>query len=1808
MADYNFTVTVRDVNYDDAQPLDVMLYIDGAWAGLMSFWEGSPADADGTNYTFVLPGNHPLLGGGAHSFVVRANDTLVNVSTAAVNEPTVNFAPALTNLDVTPPEGWTDGVNGTRFNYTLTYTDGDATAEPWVGLEINGTLYQLNWLGDGSLAAGRTYWLELNASEIGIGNFACTFWANDTVDNISAAPFNLYIASAPADLAVVSVAYERADGEPVGPGTGKRPIQDRTTTVRVAVTNAGLLNTTNVDFNFTLGDVTYWYTLSLGPGEDRTFVFDHIFTVAGDRTATYVADPNATIDEHGQLANNTLTHTVTVLAIDSGQPFALIGNFTYAVDDSPLTNATLTIFNATANTTIAVNSNYTYDLNGVGNLTFREGDSITLVGEWIDGTNYTHTGDPVTFAVYSEDIGRVTHFVLGRLFGANLTDTVAAGSADPGLTVSYLVTLNNTGNTGNDSYVLATTTIRGWAVRLLHNGTEVTGVNLTAGENTTLTVEVTVAADALAGDLETVTLTATSQGNPAVSDSVDINTTANQVGGITIDPMADDSGLKGENVSYRFNLTNTGNGDDNYTLAAVASDVANWSLMLSADWIVIAHNTSAFVWVNVTVPDLRNGTTDTFTFTVVSNFEYLNSTDTANATANATTTIERYAGMTVTLLAPTDQTAVAGTLLSYTFNVTNDGNEDDTFNLTVIADAAWGPVWPLTVNVSYQDYARVVVNLTVPDLRNGSTTAITLTATSVFDNGTADNDTGTAIVARYAGVTVSLFAPIDQTELFGTLLSYTFNVTNDGNEDDTFTLNATADAAWGLVEPEPMTVAIPYQGYAWVTINVTVPDLRNGTTTAVFLSAMSVFDNGTADNDTGTAIVARYTGLVITGFAPSGAGKPGDDVPYWVNLTNTGNDDDWYDLTPVDEHGWTTDLPGAVWVDYGGWTNLTFTLTVRGTLPLVPNGTVDTLDLTLTSQNETATTDSVAYVTTVTQIAFVSVTIIEPSTREVLPGETVTYIFLVMNNGNAADTFNLTVDGSGWTAAADQAVVSLNIHEPRIVTVTHTVPGVAGAPDGTSRNVTLTATSQQPGGASDTGKGTTNVTLYYGLALAGEALPTTPIYPDTTIELTLDVTNLGNGDETVTLSVSGEAADWATLTPSVSLSGYGDTVHPVLTINVPRDRPSNSNAVLHVTALTGGRVATCDYIIHVAANSRSVNAYFVALETNTIRINPGSMQEVLMTFINAGKVTSDFIIRLSDVTSDELLIGLGSSTVTVTTTTPENVRISIGLPATWTDDTTIGATFQIGSPIDASMNSPPLTLYIDPNLPLDTSGWELVETSGRAVYAGEPHSFSLEGASFGRAEDDYIINWEFDDGTVLTDTGLTNEHTFATSGEHTVTITLIDDLGQVTIFTSVVNVRNVPPDVGKIMIHEEGDTVVGDLQKAATTIEGAEVRFTLNLKDIADTDGYLILVEVDYGDGTKDVFTGADLESNTSSILYLVHTYANPSGSTGYSVKIRAIDNSGDVSYSQIQKIIVKERKNMMTGTPAWLYGGMLFSTWLIGILLMAAAITLRRNQSTVLAGSPEIAVAGLTDEDRDRLDRMEDRIERLADREELMEVSAYDASRVATKLDEHLKAFRQILTRAQELAAQERLLQLERELEEKQREDELEELDRLEPDLESLAERFHNTLGKLVATREELTHIEDQLSHILMTERDEQAEKLAELTEVYETTQRKIHALEGLKRSREAARDETTIMDLLSSTEPLEYEEEEEYDEYESEDEDEYGEEEDEEDFEEELDEYEEDEEEEELAECGSCGALIDADATECPECGISFEEEEEE
>ena len=275
---------------------------------------------------------------------------------------------------------------------------------------------------------------------------------------------------------------------------------------------------------------------------------------------------------------------------------------------------------------------------------------------------------------------------------------------------------------------------------------------------------------------------------------------------------------------------------------------------------------------------------------------------------------------------------------------------------------------------------------------------------------------------------------------------------------------------------------------------------------------------------------------------------------------------------------------------------------------------------------------------------------------------------------------------------------------------------------------------------------------------------------------------------------------------------------------------------------------------------------------------------------------------------------------------------------------------------------------------------------------------------------------------------------------------------------------------------------------------------------------------IEFGDGESATFQGSDLKGTT---VTAKHTYSEDWGGKDVTVTATAYDNSGDSTVQEIT-MTVNDRTVALEGS-SYVYNLVaLFGFFILGILLAGTAFKMQKG---VIAGDEE-----MNERDRQRLESVERRMESLSEREELLEVSAYDASRAATKLEEHISAFNQILVQAQEIAAKEKLEELEAAEKAQKDSDEQEQMDLEDPDIEMVAERFHSALGRLVNARDELSKIEEQLAHILKMERDEQLEKLTEMTESYETTKRKIDALQSSAEARDAAAVENNIMNLLSA------------------------------------------------------------------------------
>jgi uncharacterized repeat protein (TIGR01451 family) len=125
----------------------------------------------------------------------------------------------------------------------------------------------------------------------------------------------------------------------------------------------------------------------------------------------------------------------------------------------------------------------------------------------------TSQGDPTA----TDSAALTTTADVTLVYGVALSADQAA-SGNPGMTVTYIVTVTNTGNT-EDTIDLSAT--GDWTATLSESA-----VTLGAGESTTVTVEVDIP---LVGSSDITTVTATSQGDATATDSADLTTTSTDV-------------------------------------------------------------------------------------------------------------------------------------------------------------------------------------------------------------------------------------------------------------------------------------------------------------------------------------------------------------------------------------------------------------------------------------------------------------------------------------------------------------------------------------------------------------------------------------------------------------------------------------------------------------------------------------------------------------------------------------------------------------------------------------------------------------------------------------------------------------------------------------------------------------------------------------------------------------------------------------------------------------------------------------------------------------------------------------------------------------------------------------------------------------------------------------------------------------------------------------------------------------------------------------------------------------------------------
>ena len=201
----------------------------------------------------------------------------------------------------------------------------------------------------------------------------------------------------------------------------------------------------------------------------------------------------------------------------------------------------------------------------------------------------------------------------------------------------------------------------------------------------------------------------------------------------------------------------------------------------------------------------------------------------------------------------------------------------------------------------------------------------------------------------FHGLTVT---PVTHAQLGdpGVAVTHTLQVTNTGSVVDTFDVSVGGYSWTTAVDPATVGPLVPGSS-AGVTVTVTVPTSASGGATDVAVATVTSRGDGmVTTTSTLTTTANNVYGLMVTPASDTRSGDPGATVTYTLQVTNTGNTSDTFDVG-VGGYSWATvvDPPAVGPLVPGGSADVTVMVTVPTS---AAGGTTDEAVATVTSRGD----------------------------------------------------------------------------------------------------------------------------------------------------------------------------------------------------------------------------------------------------------------------------------------------------------------------------------------------------------------------------------------------------------------------------------------------------------------------------------------------------------------------------------------------------------------------------------------------------------------------------------------------------------------------------------------------------------------------------------------------------------------------------------------------------------------------------------------------------------------------------------------
>jgi Peptidase family C25/Propeptide_C25 len=341
-----------------------------------------------------------------------------------------------------------------------------------------------------------------------------------------------------------------------------------------------------------------------------------------------------------------------------------------------------------------------------------------------------------------------------------------------------------------------------------------------------------------------------------------------------------------------------------------------------------------------------------------------------------------------------------------------------------------------------------------------------------------------------------------QSGVVDTDITYSLQLTNTGVITDEFELIIEGNQ-WETTIPYTRTSLTANQSIEITTTVHIPPDVPGG---AIDDTILHVISTGNRDKQAAAHIstTANVFGLIVRPAEDTKINLPGETVTYTLQVTNTSNTSDTFDIA-MGNHNWITELGQNQIGPLPSYQGEILTVTVN--IPdIVNDWEADSVVISFTSQSDPSRI-AISTLETIARTYGISLT---PPFQygSGVPGAVISYTLSVKNEGGYLDSILITAfSDNGWIVTPDQQLIGpLEPNQTAIVDLAVQIP--LDIPGGTVDSVTVQAVSQSDENITATSYLYTTANVY-GFILSPLS-DSSVSNPGQTITHTLQITNLAN--------------------------------------------------------------------------------------------------------------------------------------------------------------------------------------------------------------------------------------------------------------------------------------------------------------------------------------------------------------------------------------------------------------------------------------------------------------------------------------------------------------------------------------------------------------------------------------------------------------------------------------------------------------------------------------------------------------------------